>query len=152
VGAVLPPPQETLEADYKRELAARFGVHFNALFTITNMPISRFGAVLLSHGEYDAYMRLLRDNYTDANLATVMCRNLVSIDWQGFLYDCDFNQMLALPLQDSPAQRGGALASDRARTHISELDWAAMAGRRIATGDHCYGCTAGQGSSCGGAL
>ncbi len=141
VGPVLPPPQEALQADYQRELAARFGIRFNQLFTITNMPISRFGAVLLSQGCYADYMRLLRDNFSAANLDTVMCRNLVSVDWRGYLYDCDFNQMLGLPL----------LASDR--PHIRDLvDGADLSGQPIATGEHCYGCTAGQGSSCGGAL
>lgn len=141
VGAVLPPPQASLEADYKRELGQRFGIHFNQLMTITNMPISRFGAVLLSQGEYVPYMQLLRDNYAEANLGTVMCRSLVSVDWQGYLYDCDFNQMLALPM----------LASDR--RHLRDLlHDSAITGLPIATGEHCYGCTAGQGSSCGGAL
>ena len=141
VGAVLPPPQVGLERDYKRELGERFGIHFNQLLTITNMPISRFGAVLLSQNQYLPYMQLLRDNYADANLETVMCRSLVSVDWQGYLYDCDFNQMLSLPL----------LASDR--RHLRDLlDAPDMEGLAIATGEHCYGCTAGQGSSCGGAL
>jgi radical SAM/Cys-rich protein len=142
VGAVLPPPQANLEADYKRELADRYGIAFDQLFTITNMPISRFGAVLLAQGQYLEYMQLLRDNFSEENLETVMCRSLVSVDWQGYLYDCDFNQMLDIPL----------LASDR-RRHISELladDGIASAS--ILTGEHCYGCTAGQGSSCGGAL
>ncbi len=142
VGPALPPPQAALQADYQRELAGRFGIRFNQLFTITNMPISRFGAVLLAQGQYSTYMQLLRDSFSPANLATVMCRNLVSIDWRGFVYDCDFNQMLDLPL----------VASDR-RVHVSDLvAGAGLEGRPIATGEHCYGCTAGQGSSCGGAL
>lgn len=142
VGPVLPPPQQALEADYKRELAERFGIRFNQLFTITNMPISRFGAVLLSQGQYTDYMGLLRDNFSQANLAGLMCKSLLSIDWQGNVYDCDFNQMLELP----------ALASDR-RLHLRDLlDASSLAGREIVTGEHCYGCTAGQGSSCGGAL
>jgi radical SAM/Cys-rich protein len=142
VGPVLPPPQEALEADYRRELGERFGVRFNQLFTLTNMPISRFGAVLLAQGEYPAYMQLLRDNFSAANLATVMCRNLLSIDWRGFVFDCDFNQMLELPL----------LFSDR-RVHIRDLlEGPDLAGNPVVTGEHCYGCTAGQGSSCGGAL
>ena len=141
VGAVLPPPQVGLERDYKRELGERFGIRFNQLLTSTNMPISRFGAVLLSQNQYLPYMQLLRDSYADANLETVMCRSLVSVDWQGYLYDCDFNQMLSLPL----------LASDR--RHLRDLlDAPDMEGLPIATGEHCYGCTAGQGSSCGGAL
>jgi radical SAM/Cys-rich protein len=141
VGPVLPPPQGALEADYKRELAERFGVTFNQLFTITNMPISRFGAVLLARDEYLPYMRLLRENFSVDNLATLMCRSLISIDWRGYVYDCDFNQMLDLPV----------LAADR--RHIRDLlDAPEPEGDLIATGEHCYGCAAGQGSSCGGAL
>ena len=142
IGPVLPPPQQGLEEDYKRELAERFGIVFDNLFTITNMPISRFGAVLLSQGEYVDYMQLLRDSFSDDNLDTVMCRSLVSVDWQGYLYDCDFNQMLDIPM----------LASDR-RRHIADLLQDHDIGSAlISTGEHCYGCTAGQGSSCGGAL
>jgi radical SAM/Cys-rich protein len=141
VGPVLPPPQGALESDYRRELSGRFDIQFSELFTITNMPISRFGSVLLSQDQYVPYMQLLRDNFTADNLETLMCRNLLSVDWQGYLYDCDFNQMLDLPL----------LASDR--QHLTDLladpD---LSGQLIATGEHCYGCTAGQGSSCGGAL
>lgn len=147
VGAVLPPPQAALEADYRRELGERFDLQFNELFTITNMPISRFGAVLLAQGQYQGYMQLLRDNFSSANLDTLMCRTLLSIDWQGYVYDCDFNQMLDLPLVDT-----SLLATDR-RRHISELPpGAALVGNAIRTGEHCYGCAAGQGSSCGGAL
>ncbi len=143
LGPVLPPPQETLEGDYKRELSARFGIHFNQLFTITNMPIKRFGAVLLAQGQYVSYMDLLRNSFSENNLATVMCKNLLSVDWQGYLYDCDFNQMLELPL----------LGTDRRRRHISDLGTPAeLENCSVITGDHCYGCTAGQGSSCGGAL
>ena len=143
VGPVLSPPQERLKADYTRELGERFGIVFNELYTITNMPISRFGSVLLSKGQFDSYMSLLRDNYSDANLEGVMCRSTVSVDWQGNLYDCDFNQMLNIPM--------GLAGSPRANLAdllvTSELD-----GTPIAIGDHCFGCTAGQGSSCGGAL
>ena len=141
VGAELPPPQAALEADYRRELARRFDIHFSELFTITNMPISRFGAVLLAQGQYVEYMQLLRDNFSADNLDTLMCRSLLSVDWQGYVYDCDFNQMLDLPV----------LAKDR--IHLSDLiqDFA-MVGADIVTGEHCYGCAAGQGSSCGGAL
>ncbi len=142
VGPVLPPPQAELERDYRRELDARFGIRFNRLFVLANMPISRFGAVLLSQGDYAAYMHLLRDSFSAANLDTLMCRTLLSIDWRGYVYDCDFNQMLDLPL----------LASDR-RLHIAELlEPGRLAGASVHTGEHCYGCTAGQGSSCGGAL
>ncbi len=142
VGPVLPPPQAALQEDYRRELGQRFGIRFDELFTITNMPISRFGAVLLAQGQYLSYMQLLRDNFSAANLDTLMCRNLLSVDWQGYVYDCDFNQMLDLPL----------LASDR-RTHITGLPAGGqLAGHPIRIGEHCYGCAAGQGSSCGGAL
>jgi radical SAM/Cys-rich protein len=140
VGAILPPPQEILEADYRRELGQRFGIAFNHLFTITNMPISRFGSVLLAQGEYQHYMQLLRDNFSKDNLAGVMCRNLLSVDWRGYLYDCDFNQMLGLPLKT-----GQRHLRDMAQGH-------GMEGQAVVTGEHCYGCTAGQGSSCGGAL
>ncbi|NGX17404.1 arsenosugar biosynthesis radical SAM (seleno)protein ArsS [Wenzhouxiangella sp. XN24] len=141
VGASLPPPQAALEEDYKRLLHEEFGIVFNALFTITNMPIKRFGAVLLAKGQYDGYMETLRNAYRAANLKNVMCRNLVSVDYQGFLYDCDFNQMLGLPL-------GGS----EQRPHLRQLLESGDVPRRIAVGGHCYGCTAGQGSSCGGAL
>jgi radical SAM/Cys-rich protein len=143
VGPVLPPPQGNLQEDYRRELGQRFDIRFNQLLTITNMPISRFGAVLLAQGQYVQYMQLLRDSFSAANVATLMCRSLLSIDWLGYVYDCDFNQMLQLPL----------LASDKPRHHISELlIGLALDGNPIVTGEHCYGCTAGQGSSCGGAL
>ena len=142
VGPVLPPPQKALEADYKRELGERYGIVFNQLFTITNMPISRFGAVLLSQGQYTDYMGLLRNSFSAANLEGLMCKSLLSVDWQGHVYDCDFNQMLELPI----------LASD-SRLHLRDLlHSGGMSGRGIVTGEHCYGCTAGQGSSCGGAL
>ena len=142
VGAVLPPPQEALQEDYRRELGQRFDIQFDELLTITNMPISRFGAVLLAQGQYVDYMQLLRDNFSQANLETVMCRNLLSVDWQGYVYDCDFNQMLDLPI----------LASDK-RRHIASLSSGReLEGNPIYTGEHCYGCTAGGGSSCRGAL
>jgi radical SAM/Cys-rich protein len=140
-GPNLPPPQEQLERDYRRSLGDRYGVRFTRLLTLTNMPISRFGAILLSTGAYDDYMQLLKDNYSEANVDAVMCRSLLSVDWRGYLYDCDFNQMLDLPL----------LASDR-RRHIGEVSAADLEGGLIATAEHCFGCTAGQGSSCGGAL
>ncbi len=142
VGPTLPPAQQSLEANYKCELMTRFGIVFNELFTITNMPISRFGSVLMSKGEFKSYMRLLKDNYSAENLATVMCRNLISVDWQGFVYDCDFNQMLNLPL----------ITTDKPKTHLSDLLDCDINGNSIAIADHCFGCTAGQGSSCGGAL
>jgi radical SAM/Cys-rich protein len=137
-GPTLPPPQEKLEADYKRELS-RHGVVFNRLYTLANMPIQRFGSTLVSKGQFAAYMELLHRSHSDKNLEAVMCRSLVSVDWQGFVYDCDFNQMLDLPL-------GGK------RTRLRELLDRDVADSPIAVRDHCYGCTAGQGSSCGGAL
>ena len=141
-GPVLPPPQQSLEQDYKRRLAQDFGIVFNGLLTIANMPIKRFGSTLVSRGEFDSYMQLLRDAHQDANLDAVMCRSLISVDWQGHVYDCDFNQMLDLPM-----------AGDRqGKIHISDLAGADLAGRPITVADHCYACTAGQGSSCGGAL
>lgn len=143
-GPVLPPPQAALELDYKRRLLEEHGVIFNRLLTITNMPINRFGSTLLSRGEFNDYMRLLRDAHLDANLADVMCRTLVSVDWQGLLYDCDFNQMLSLPMQ--PGEAGGAALG------LDDLATMAIEGRPIVVRGHCYGCTAGQGSSCGGSL
>jgi radical SAM/Cys-rich protein len=141
-GAVLPPPQQTLEAEYKQQLGERFGIAFNRLFTLTNMPLSRFGAVLLAQGQYTDYMRLLRDNFSAENLDSLMCRTLVSVDWQGYLYDCDFNQMLDMPLI---AREG--------RAHLRDLlSGEGLENLPVATAEHCYGCTAGQGSSCGGAL
>lgn len=141
VGAHLPPPQAALEADYKRELGERFGIRFNHLLTITNMPISRFGAVLLAQDRFNDYMQLLRDSHNDANLDAVMCRDTLSVDYRGYLYDCDFNQMLDLP------QGGG-----ERHPHLEELLAADKDGEGIYVADHCFGCTAGAGSSCGGAL
>ena len=141
-GPSLPPPQGPLEADYKRELLLHFGIRFDHLFALTNMPVQRFGSTLVSKGTFGAYMQLLRDSYRAENLETVMCRSLLSVDWQGFLYDCDFNQMLGLR-----ASVGGT-----ARPHLRDLLHNDAAGTNIRIADHCYGCTAGQGSSCGGAL
>ena len=140
LGPSLPPPQQSLQADYKRELKSQFGIEFNQLFALTNMPINRFGSTLISHGEFSTYMALLKANYCADNLPQVMCRSMVSVDWQGYLYDCDFNQQLGLPL---PAAR---------RLHLRDLLTSDLQGSDICVGDHCYGCTAGQGSSCGGAL
>jgi radical SAM/Cys-rich protein len=138
-GPQLPPSQQALEADYKRELNAHFGIAFNSLFTLANMPIKRFGSMLISKGTFRNYMQLLKDNYQEQNLESVMCRSTVSVDWQGFLYDCDFNQQLSLPVPG--AQR-----------HLRDLLETNLNGNAICVADHCYGCTAGQGSSCGGAL
>jgi len=141
-GPSLPPAQEQLEADYKRILGEAFGIAFNGLFTLANMPIQRFGSTLISKGQFNAYMTLLRGAHQDGNLEAVMCKSLVSVDWQGFLYDCDFNQMLGLPL----VVRGSA------RPHLRDVLGRDLEGNPIVVNDHCYGCTAGQGSSCGGAL
>ncbi len=146
-GPYLPPEQVQLEGDYKRELQQRHGIVFDSLFTLANMPINRFGAVLLSQGQYAGYMQLLKDSYSEENLTGVMCRSQLSVDWQGYLYDCDFNQMIDLPMAPS-----GLLASDARRVHISSLLHTPAVGAPIRVGEHCYACTAGQGSSCGGAL
>jgi radical SAM/Cys-rich protein len=137
-GPALPPAQAGLEAAYQRELDARYGVVFNRLYTLANMPILRFGSTLVSKDQFADYMRLLRSSHNPANLAQVMCRELVSVDWRGRLYDCDFNQMLGIPAA-GPATLAGLLDAD-------------PCGQPIRVADHCYGCTAGQGSSCGGAL
>lgn len=145
-GPSLPPPQESLQADYKKMLGERYGVVFNQLLTIANMPIQRFGSTLLSKNQFTDYMRLLHASHQDDNLASVMCRSLISVDWQGRLYDCDFNQMLSLPMQN-----GDSSHHDK-EMHLRDLLTADVGGMPIAVRDHCYGCTAGQGSSCGGAL
>ncbi|NOQ35176.1 MAG: radical SAM/Cys-rich domain protein [Methylococcaceae bacterium] len=139
-GASLPPAQQPLEEQYKQHLFDEFGIVFNQLFALTNLPIQRFGSTLISHGEFENYIELLRANYQASNLGNLMCRNTLSIDWQGFVYDCDFNQMLKLPLGEN-----------KDKTHISTLR-AELKNQAINTLAHCYGCTAGQGSSCGGAL
>lgn len=144
-GPSLPPPQAALEAEYRRTLAAEHGVRFNNLLTLTNMPIQRFGATLLAKGEFAPYLALLQRAHCADNLARVMCRDLVSVDWRGFLYDCDFNQMLDLPL--SPKANGSP-----DRLHLSVLLDPAFVSPSIRVAGHCFGCTAGQGSSCGGAL
>jgi radical SAM/Cys-rich protein len=141
-GAVLPPAQGPLERDYRAHLGERYGIRFNALYVLTNMPIQRFGSTLVSKGQFEEYLALLKSAYQPSNLESVMCRSLVSVDWQGYVYDCDFNQMLGLPLD----------WKGRAKTHIRDLVDKNLAGNRIVVKDHCYGCTAGQGSSCGGAL
>ncbi len=142
IGPVLPPPQEALEDDYRRMLGDRFDIRFDRLLTLANMPIQRFGSMLISKGGFSGYMNLLKSAHRIENLDAVMCRDMVSVDWQGWLYDCDFNQMLGLPLR----------AAHAPRTHIRDLAATALSGLPIVVRDHCYGCTAGQGSSCGGAL
>src|SRR6187455_1301582 len=139
-GPSLPPPQAALEADYKRVLGENYGVTFNKLYTLANMPIQRFGSTLISKGEFDSYLDMLQHAHLDANLEGVMCRNLISVDWRGFVYDCDFNQMLDLPLTYG--------ASDH--VHLFDLLNAPLESNPIRVAGHCFGCTAGQGSSCGG--
>lgn len=141
-GPALPPAQESLEADYKRVLGETFGIVFNRLYTLANMPIARFGSTLISKGQFNSYMQLLRASFREENLEGVMCRSLLSVDWQGRVYDCDFNQMLDLPLE----------LSGHERPHLADLIGRDLAGLPIVVKQHCFGCTAGQGSSCGGAL
>jgi radical SAM/Cys-rich protein len=141
-GPSLPPPQSGLEADYRRILAENYGIRFNQLLALANLPIQRFGSTLLSLGQFDEYMNLLKRAHQDENLGGVMCRSLVSVDWQGYLYDCDFNQMLGLGIQTGTT----------GRAHLRDLRSLSLAQNPILVADHCYGCTAGQGSSCGGAL
>ena len=140
VGAFLPPAQASIEADFKRELSNRYGIVFNGLYTITNMPINRFLDYLRRSGNEQSYMRKLVQAFNANTIQGLMCRRLVSVDWTGRLYDCDFNQMLELPVAPDLPQR------------IQDFDRATFADRWITTGSHCYGCTAGAGSSCGGAV
>lgn len=140
LGAFLPPFQIQLEADYKRELKELFGIEFNRLFAITNMPIKRFLHQLEREGKWAEYMGLLAKSFNPAAAAGVMCRNLISIGWDGQIYDCDFNQMLEIPI-------GG-----KRRTIWDVETFEGLKSEEIAFGDHCYGCTAGAGSSCGGAI
>jgi len=154
-GPFLPPPQVQLEQDYKEQLEQNFSIQFDQLFTITNMPISRFGSVLVSKGEFDDYMGLLKGAYSSANLSSVMCRSIISVDWQGFVYDCDFNQMLNMPMTYrgvTVSHASKVISSDVNRLHLSDLMDLGLEGNSIEVADHCYGCTAGQGSSCSGAL
>ncbi len=140
VGTNLPPDQESLERDYREQLWHRYAIHFNRLLTITNMPISRYLDDLLRQGEFTTYMNRLVDHFNPGTVAGLMCRSMVSVDWRGYLYDCDFNQMLDLAITDVE------------RRHISTIQTEAMVSRLIQTGNHCYGCTAGQGSSCNGSI
>ncbi len=141
-GPFLPPPQDALEADYKQKLFEQHGIVFTQLLTLANMPIQRFGSSLISKGQFNDYMVLLQTAHKNENLQTVMCRSLISVDWQGYLYDCDFNQMLKLPMQWAHTQK----------PHLRDVLNQDMSGASIVVRGHCYGCTAGQGSSCGGAL
>ncbi|WP_417583083.1 arsenosugar biosynthesis radical SAM (seleno)protein ArsS [Nitrincola sp.] len=141
LGPALPPSQVDLQAAYKRELKVHFGIEFNQLFTLANMPIQRFGSTLISKGQFDSYMQLLKDNFNAATLPDLMCRNTLSMDYLGQVYDCDFNQQLKL--------HAGSSVEPRHLRDYLDLD---LKGLPIKVADHCYGCTAGQGSSCGGAL
>ncbi|MEW5756018.1 MAG: arsenosugar biosynthesis radical SAM (seleno)protein ArsS [Pseudomonadota bacterium] len=141
-GPSLPPPQQALEDDYRRVLREQYDIEFNHLFTLTNVPVQRFGSMLISKGQFADYMHTLKAAYRPENLPNVMCRTLLSIDWQGYVYDCDFNQMLDLP----------AGLNHGKPVHVRELVNRDITGAPIAVMDHCYACAAGQGSSCGGAL
>jgi radical SAM/Cys-rich protein len=143
-GPTLPPPQDKLQDDYRQFLGERFGIRFTRLYALANMPIARFGSTLVSKGQFRDYMALLRGAHHADNTRDVMCRSLVSVDWQGYLYDCDFNQMLGLPLREDGRGHG--------RLHLTDWLELDLADNPILVADHCYGCTAGQGSSCGGAL
>ena len=140
VGPILPPDQAGLERDYKSRLKTDFGIDFNHLFALTNLPINRFEHYLKGTGQLESYQQLLVENFNPATVKSLMCRHLISVDWQGYVYDCDFNQMLAIPL--------GA----RRRKQLWEIDRAGLKNQAIALGKHCFGCTAGAGSSCGGAI
>ncbi len=142
LGAYLPPPQERLEEDYKRVLKEKYGIVFNRLYCLANMPITRFEKFLRLRGQYDQYMELLENSFNPATLDSVMCRDILSVGWEGSVYDCDFNQMLDMPLRDRVGKP----------VKIGELSGDAVDGTEILVGNHCYGCTAGAGSSCGGAL
>ncbi|MGH9711827.1 MAG: arsenosugar biosynthesis radical SAM (seleno)protein ArsS [Candidatus Acidiferrales bacterium] len=143
LGASLPPPQERLEADYKRQLQEQFGIQFHHLFTLTNMPIKRFAAYLDQNQMFEPYMSLLVNHFNPCTVSQLMCRSLVSVGWDGKLYDCDFNQMLDMDMAGTDGQP----------LTIWDLDsFSVLAGNRIATASHCFGCTAGAGSSCGGSL
>lgn len=138
-GAFLPASQESLEAEFKRQLKRKYDIDFNSLFAITNLPISRFLDYLLASGNYEEYMQKLVDAFNPATVEGLMCRNTISVSWDGYLYDCDFNQMLDLKVNSSS-------------THINDFDFEALKDRPIALNQHCYGCTAGAGSSCGGEI
>ncbi len=137
-GALLPPAQASLERDYKERLGRQYGISFNNLFAITNMPISRFLDFLLSSGNYEGYMQELVNNFNYRAVESVMCRNMLSVGWEGSLYDCDFNQMLEM--------------KTHAVQHIKNFNKQVLVNREIKLGQHCYGCTAGAGSSCGGEI
>jgi radical SAM/Cys-rich protein len=161
VGAFLPSLQDALEADYKRELQKHFGIVFNRLYTLTNLPIGRFAAYLRRRNRLDEYMQLLIDSFNPATIEGLMCRNTISVGWSGEVYDCDFNQQLGmqwigrvstLRRSDEAARRPYQRDRDNQRLFLWDIDPSSLEGREIMTGDHCFGCTAGAGSSCGGAI
>ena len=141
IGAQLPPSQQSLEDSFRRQLRVLYGIEFTRLITIVNMPIARFGSTLISQGRLEPYLHTLQSAHRDSNLDSVMCKDLISIDWEGYVYDCDFNQMLGLNCMEAGE-----------RVHIRDLDLSQWSGRSIRVARHCYGCTAGAGSSCGGSL
>lgn len=141
-GAFLPGSQAALEADYKEELSRHFGIVFNQLYTITNLPVSRFASYLRNNGKYEEYLALLIESFNPATVQGLMCRNTINVSWEGKVFDCDFNQMLGLQWRDT-AQNG---------LHLWDIAPEETEARSIATGEHCFGCTAGAGSSCGGAV
>lgn len=136
-GAFLPNSQEQMEKMFKQQLWDKFGIHFNRLFCITNMPISRYLSFLVDSGNYEAYMNKLVSSFNPATVEGLMCKDLISVSWDGYLYDCDFNQMLNIPIKATP-------------THINDVNLSEIVNREIVTNKHCFGCTAGSGSSCGG--
>jgi radical SAM/Cys-rich protein len=142
VGVFLPSPQAELEADYKRELQTHFGIVFNKLYTITNLPIGRFAAYLRHNSKLDEYMELLVNAFNPATIEGLMCRNTISVGWRGEVYDCDFNQQLDMQWQ----------SHDESGLFLWDIDPDKINNREIMTGSHCFGCTAGAGSSCGGAI
>ncbi len=137
-GPELPPSQVKLKSDYVKYLSEKYKVYFNDLYTITNMPIARFGSTLISKNKFNGYMKLLKSSFCEETVKNVMCKSLISIDYKGFIYDCDFNQMLKIKMRN-----GSPNVKDMPNI---------LSGQKISTGDHCYGCTAGSGSSCGGSL
>ena len=140
IGPVLPPEQAGLEADYQRELKNLFGISFTNLFTITNMPIGRFLSDLTRQGQDETYLQLLRESYNPDTVEGLMCRRQINVGWDGTIYDCDFNLALKMPVNQGVS------------SNIRDFDKNTLLNRRIVTGQHCFGCTAGSGSSCGGAL
>lgn len=141
-GPFLSPPQASLEEEYRRQLGERYGIVFNRLYTLNNMPVGRFGKRLMADGQFQNYMNLLQHGYQEIHLDSVMCRFMMSVDWQGYVYDCDFNQALGMPFH----------FEGKHRVKLSELKGVDLEGSPIMVSDHCFGCTAGQGSSCQGAL